>query len=61
LEWRYSDLSRVIPPGLRGIGGVAAMRLAGVMPLFKTQMVLLAPSQVIHTKTCHKIQNAAAL
>jgi hypothetical protein len=42
-------------PGLRGIGGVAAMILAGVMPFFKTRTVLLAPSQVIHTKTCHKI------
>jgi hypothetical protein len=27
---------------LRGIGGVVAVRLAVVMPLFKTRMVLLA-------------------
>jgi hypothetical protein len=52
------EILRVTPPRLRGIGGVVAMRLAVVMPLLKTGMVLLAP---YNTKTCHKIQNDAAL
>ena len=35
----------------RGTGGVAAIRSAGLMPLFNTRMVLFGPSQDARTET----------